>query len=67
MAPMPSSYVLFCQDKRQEHKEAGNSSTLDVRTLGAMWRELTGDIFFLFQNTYTYIRPPFMRIFFLVF
>lgn len=43
MAPMPSSYVLFCQEKRQEHKEAGNTSTLDVRTLGAMWREISDE------------------------
>mmetsp|Transcript_45575 Transcript_45575/g.73462 ORF Transcript_45575/g.73462 Transcript_45575/m.73462 type:complete len:419 (+) Transcript_45575:134-1390(+) len=41
MTPTPSSYVLYCQEKRQDHKDAGNTLTLDVRTLGAMWRQLT--------------------------
>mmetsp|Transcript_7280 Transcript_7280/g.25052 ORF Transcript_7280/g.25052 Transcript_7280/m.25052 type:complete len:316 (-) Transcript_7280:981-1928(-) len=40
-APSPSSYLLFCQDKRQEHKEAGHTTPLDVKDLGAMWKALS--------------------------
>mmetsp|Transcript_22634 Transcript_22634/g.50992 ORF Transcript_22634/g.50992 Transcript_22634/m.50992 type:complete len:284 (-) Transcript_22634:233-1084(-) len=42
-APAPSSYLLFCQDKRQEHKETGNTAPLDVKELGAMWRALSDE------------------------
>jgi hypothetical protein len=38
--PVPSSYMLFCQDKRLEHKEAGHAAPLDVKELGAMWKGL---------------------------
>ena len=40
-APTPSSYLLFCQDKRQEHKEQGHATQLDVKVLGAMWKGLS--------------------------
>lgn len=41
--PSPSAYLLFCQDKRQEHKEAGHARPLDVKELGLMWKGLSED------------------------
>jgi hypothetical protein len=38
--PALSAYQLFCQDKRQEHKEAGYATPLDVKELGAIWKGL---------------------------
>jgi hypothetical protein len=42
-SPSPSAYLLFCQDKRQEHKEAGHARPLDVKELGLMWKGLSED------------------------
>jgi len=39
--PVPSSYQLFCQDRRREHKEEGHAMPLEVKVLGAMWKGLT--------------------------
>mmetsp|Transcript_62945 Transcript_62945/g.101799 ORF Transcript_62945/g.101799 Transcript_62945/m.101799 type:complete len:301 (+) Transcript_62945:157-1059(+) len=36
-----SAYMLFCSDKRQEHKEAGHARHLDVKDLGLMWKVLS--------------------------
>ena len=41
--PAPSSYMLFCQDKRLEHKEAGHAAPLDVKELGVMWKGLNDE------------------------
>lgn len=40
-SPAPSSYLLFCQDKRLEHKEQGHVTPLDVKVLGLMWKGLS--------------------------
>eukprot|EP00802_Teleaulax_amphioxeia_P004216 Tamp_04220.p1 GENE.Tamp_04220~~Tamp_04220.p1 ORF type:complete len:318 (+),score=102.20 Tamp_04220:87-956(+) len=42
-AQAPSSYMLFCQDKKLEHKEAGHATPLEVKVLGAMWKALNDD------------------------
>lgn len=41
--PAPSAYMLFCQDKRLEHKEAGHATPLDVKELGAFWKGLNDE------------------------
>ncbi|EKX46781.1 hypothetical protein GUITHDRAFT_45296, partial [Guillardia theta CCMP2712] len=35
-----SAYMLFSEDKRQEHKDAGNTTPLKMAELAAMWKEL---------------------------
>ena len=40
-SPAPSAYLLFCEDKRQEHKEQGHTRRLEVKEMGMMWKGLT--------------------------
>jgi len=42
-SPAPSSYMLFCEDKRLERKEAGYEEPLDVKKLGTMWEALNDE------------------------
>ena len=41
--PAPSSYMLFCRDKRLQAKEAGRAAQLDDKELGAMWKGLNDE------------------------
>jgi hypothetical protein len=41
--PAPSSYMLFCRDKRLEAKKAGHAAPLDNKELGAMWKGLNDE------------------------